>query len=266
LPQASGLHPLVDANLRPVRPPRTGIVLARKLAESLGVTAGDSLTVKVLEGRRPVGSVRVEGLVDELTGLGAYMNRHALARLLGEDDAISGAWLAVDPNGSAALYRTLKRLPAVGGISIREAALASFRDILDKSIRVTTLVNIVFACIIAFGIIYNSARISLSERGNELASLRVLGFTNQEVTVILLGEQAVLTLLAIPFGLILGYWICAFLSERLSTDLYRLPLVINPSSFAFDVAVVLIAATLSGLLVARRIKTMDLIAVLKTRE
>ena len=237
-----------------------------KLAEKLDVKVGENLRVHVLEGKRPVREIRVDGLVDEMTGLGAYMNRHALAGLLEEDDAISGAWLAIDPAKSAALYRTLKRLPAVGGISIREAALASFRDILDKSIRVTTLVNIVFACVIAFGIVYNSARISLSERGNELASLRVLGFTNREVTFILLGEQAVLTLLAIPFGLLLGYWICVVLSERLSTELYRLPLVIERASFAFDIAVVLVAAALSGLLVARRIRTMDLIAVLKTRE
>ena len=266
LPSPSDLHPLIDDRLRPVRPPKGGLILARKLAEKLDVKVGENLRVHVLEGKRPVREIRVDGLVDEMTGLGAYMNRHALAGLLEEDDAISGAWLAIDPAKSAALYRTLKRLPAVGGISIREAALASFRDILDKSIRVTTLVNIVFACVIAFGIVYNSARISLSERGNELASLRVLGFTNREVTFILLGEQAVLTLLAIPFGLLLGYWICVVLSERLSTELYRLPLVIERASFAFDIAVVLVAAALSGLLVARRIRTMDLIAVLKTRE
>ncbi|MCC6390783.1 MAG: FtsX-like permease family protein, partial [Bryobacterales bacterium] len=125
---------------------------------------------------------------------------------------------------------------------------------------------IVFAGIISFGMVYNGARIALSERGNEMASLRVLGFTQGEVARILLGEQALLTAAAIPLGWLLGYGICAFLSLRLSTELYRIPLVVTRQVYLFSALVVIGSAVLSGVLVARRLRRLDLIAVLKTRE
>jgi putative ABC transport system permease protein len=157
-------------------------------------------------------------------------------------------------------------MPAVSGVAIRESILKSFEEILDRSIRVSTLINVLFACVIAFGVVYNSARIALSERGNELASLRVLGFTRREVAVILLGEQGVLTLLAIPLGYALGAAICWLLVTRLSTELYRIPLVLTVRTFVFAFLVVALAAAASGFLVARRLNRLDLIAVLKTRE
>jgi putative ABC transport system permease protein len=144
--------------------------------------------------------------------------------------------------------------------------LRSFEEILARSLKVTTLINILFACVIAVGVVYNNARIALSERGHELASLRVLGFTTREVIFILLGEQALLTLAAIPLGCVLGVGLCAFLSERLSAELYRIPFVIHGSTFLFATFVVTAAAALSGILVARRLRHLDLIAVLKTRE
>jgi len=199
-------------------------------------------------------------------GISAYMDLTALNRLLGEQGALSGAYLAVDGNQTARLYRRLKSMPAVSGVVIRESVLKSFREILDRSIVVTTLINILFACIIAFGVVYNSARIALSERANELASLRVLGFTHREVTVILLGEQGVLTVLAIPLGFAMGVAICWLLVIRLSTELYRIPFVLSARTFGFAALVVAVTALASGFLVARRIHRLDLVAVLKTRE
>jgi putative ABC transport system permease protein len=144
--------------------------------------------------------------------------------------------------------------------------LTALQDLLAQGMKISTTINIVFACVIAFGMVYNGTRIALSERGHELASLRVLGFTPREVAAILLGEQAVLTLAAIPFGFALGYGLCAFLSQRLAGELYRIPLVVSGETFVFAFLVVALAALLSGLLVARRLNRLDLIAVLKTRE
>jgi putative ABC transport system permease protein len=194
------------------------------------------------------------------------MNLQAVSRLLREDGALSGAHLAVDPKAAASLYRQLKRIPAVNAVAIRESVIKSFQEILDRSIVVSTLINVLFACVIAFGVVYNSARIALSERGNELASLRVLGFTRREVAVILLGEQGVLTVLAIPLGFALGAAICWLLVTRLSTELYRIPLVFSAETFVFAALVIALAALVSAYLVARRLNRLDLIAVLKTRE
>ncbi len=262
----SRLRRLVDAKGRTVDLPPDGLVVSRKLAEVLSVNAGDTLQVEVLEGTRPVRSIQISRLVDELIGLGAYMEISALNRVMREGPSISGAYLAIDEQHAGDLYTSLKNLPAVGGVAFREALLKSFQEILDRSVVTATLINIVFACIIAFGVVYNGARIALSERGNELASLRVLGFTRREVSTILLGEQAVLTLAAIPMGFSFGILLSWLLSLQLDTEFYRMPLVFTSSTFSLSLVVVLVAAAVSGALVARRLNELDLIAVLKTRE
>ncbi len=154
----------------------------------------------------------------------------------------------------------------MSGVAFRDAVLQSFNQILDRSMRTVSVVNVLFACVIAFGVVYNGARIALSERGNELASLRVLGFTRREVTWLLLGEQGVLTLVAVPLGFALGIWTAWLLSRSLNTELYRVPLTFDSATFSFAVLVIVIAALFSGMLVARRINRLDLVAVLKTRE
>lgn len=266
LPQDGELRRLVDAKLREVRLPASGVVLTRKLGELLGATPGTIVDVAVLEGARPTLRLQVTALVDEPVGIGAYMDLHALNALMREEGSLSGAYLKVDAHHAGELYRELKRLPAVSGVAFRDAVLRSFDEILDRSMRTFTLVEVLFACVIAFGVVYNGARIALSERGNELASLRVLGFTRGEVTGLLLGEQALLTLLAVPLGIALGIGIAWLLSTRLDTELYRIPLVIESATLCFAVLVIVFAASISGMLVARRIRRLDLVAVLKTRE
>jgi putative ABC transport system permease protein len=262
----SDLRRLIDLKLRAVELPAEGMVVTAKLAELLGAKPGDFVIVEVLEQARPVRQVQIAGVVEELVGIAAYMDLAALNRLLGEQGALSGAYLAVDGEQISRLYRQLKNMPAVSGVAIREAVLKSFREILDRSVVVSNLINILFACVIAFGVVYNSARIALSERGNELASLRVLGFTRREVAVMLLGEQGVLIVLAIPLGFAMGAAICWLLVIQLSTELYRIPFVLNARTFGFAALVVAFTALTSGFLVVRRINRLDLVAVLKTRE
>ena len=246
--------------------PPEGVVLTAKLGELLGVRPGDTLTVAVLEGARPVRPVVVAGMVDELLGLSAYMDQRALNRLLEEGNSLSGAFLQVDPLGAPALYAALKRLPRVAGVTNRDAMLASFEATLAKSIGLVTTILIAFAGALAVALVYNAARIALSERARELASLRVLGFTRGEVTLMLLGEQGALAVVGILAGLALGYGCCAVLSGLYQWEVFRIPLVLSGRTYAFAVVVTLAAAVVSGLLIRRRLDRLDLVAVLKTRE
>jgi putative ABC transport system permease protein len=93
--------------------------------------------------------------------------------------------------------------------------------------------------------------------------LRVIGFGRGEISMIFLGEIAIVTLLAIPLGLVLGYAFAALSVVALETETYRFPLVVDPSTYAFAVATVVAAALLSGLVVRRRLDRLDLLAVLK---
>ena len=260
------LHQLIDTRLRPVALPADGVLLTTKLAEVLGVVAGDQLTVEVLEGSRPTRSVRVAGTVDELIGFNAYMDRRALHRLMREDQALSGAFLSVDASQAPRLYGELKRMPAVAGVGIREVALKSFEDTLAKSMGIFVTVLVGFAIVVAVAIVYNAARIALSERGRELASLRVLGFTRREVAVLLLGEQAILTVLAVPLGYLIGQQCCLWIARQYQWELFRLPTVVRPQTYVFALLVLIGAAIGSAWLVRRRLDRLDLVEVLKTRE
>lgn len=259
------LQRLLDQQLRDIPVPDEGILMSAKLAELLDVRLGEFITVEVLEGRRPIQHVRVAGLIEDYTGLSAYMNIHALHRMMREQDAISGAHLAVDTAQMNRLFTELKETPGVAAVTIKEAAIRSFQETIAENLLQMRAFTVVFASIIAFGVVYNSARISLAERGRELATLRVIGFTRGEISMILLGELAVLTFMSIPIGLVFGYGLGAFLIHALETEHQRLPFALGMPTYGFAVAVTLLASLASGLIVRRRLDRLDLIEVLKTR-
>lgn len=262
------LRQLIDRNLQTVPLPPDGLVLTTKLAELLGVQVGDRLTVEVLEGERRRLTVPVAGLVDELVGLAVYMDMNALNTLLREGPTVSGAYLKVDPLQSQTLYEQLKRTPAVASVAQRRTALQQFEDTIAATSGVMNSVLMLFACIIAVAVVYNAARIALSERSRELATLRIIGFTQREIAFILLGEQALLTLTAIPVGWAVGYGLAWSLNQSpaQNTEIFRVPFIISPASYGFAVLVTVLAAAGSGLLITYQLQHLDLIAVLKTRE
>lgn len=261
-----GLQRVVDTDGRPIALPPAGLVVSRTLADQLAIRAGDAVTVEILEGRQARHLVRVTGIVDEYLGLAAYMDLTALHALMGEAPLLSGAYLQVDPAFAPVLDARLKAVPAVAGVGLRRAALDSFRAQIDDTMGVMVFFNVFFAGTIAFGVVYNAARLSLSERSRELASLRVLGFTRGEVAEILIGELALLTGIAIPLGLVAGTGFAALLAQAFQTELYRFPVVVAPTTYAIAAAVTAAAAVLSALVVRRQVDHLDLVGVLKMRE
>jgi len=208
----------------------------------------------------------VAALVDDTLGLQAYMDVDALHRLMREGRVMTGAALTIDPAATDRFYRAVKAVPAVAGVGMTSIMLQNFRDTLAENMSLQITVNVVFAGIIAFGVVYNAARVSLSERERELASLRVLGFTRAEISLILLGELAILTVVALPVGSAIGYGLGQLIMSGFNNEVYRLSFVVSRSTVAWSFLVVIVAAMLSGLIVRRRLDRLDLVAVLKTRE
>jgi putative ABC transport system permease protein len=260
------LYRLLDTDLNRVRVPPTGLLLTDYLAGILGVKTGDLVSVEVLEGSRPRRQVPVAGVVSQYVGVSGYMEREALNRLMREGRAISGAFLAVDSQYQPQIYKAIKAMPQVAGTAARVKAVKNFYETMGDFLLTFAFFATLFASTIAVGVVYNTARIALAERGRELASLRVLGYTRGEISYILLGELAVLTLAALPVGAILGYALCSYIVTQMETDLFRVPLVLEPSTYAFAGLVILAAALASGLMVRRRLDHLDLVAVLKTKE
>ncbi len=266
LPRDARLNRLVDMSERVVSLPPEGLVLSAKLAEILETAPGETVTVEVLEGRRPVLEVPVTRLVSEFMGTNAYMDLDALHRLLEEGPSLSGAYLEVDGAAVDRLYTDLKNTPRVAGVLLKQAAIDGWNETTAEMIGQVRKVTVFFATIIAFGVVYNAARISLSERSRELATLRVIGFRRSEISYILLGELTIVTLLAVPLGLLFGYGLAAFTVVSMDTEVWRMPLMVLPSTYAFASLTILVAAAVSALIVRRKLDRLDLVAVLKTRE
>jgi putative ABC transport system permease protein len=256
----------IDQRQRAVQPRGPGVILSAILAEVLGVAPGDEVTIEVLENQQPVRRVVVEGTVDDVLGTSAFMEMATLQRLLREDATLSGAALMIDTAREAELTAALKNVPAVAGVASKRVMLQNFREMMDENMGVMLTFNILFAGVIAFGVVYNAARVSLSERSRELASLRVLGFTRGEISAILLGELALLTLCALPFGALFGYWLTALLVGSIESEMFRFPAVFDIQAMAIAALTVIVASTVSGLLVRRRLDHLDLVGVLKLRE
>ncbi len=262
----SRLHQLLDADLRRVTPPPLGIVLTDYLGKLLDVRTGDILTLEILEGSKATLQVPVAALVKQYLGVTGYMDIAALNRLMQEGGAISGAYLVTDSLYRESLYRRFVEMPRVSGTVLRINDIHNFHEVQAKALLFFTYIATLMACFIAFGVVYNSARIALSERSRELSSLRVLGYTRGEISYILLGELGILTLIAIPYGFVIGYWLCAYIAQALASDLFRVPVIVEIKTFAAAAAVVLASAAVSGLIVRRKLDHLDLVEVLKTRD
>jgi putative ABC transport system permease protein len=265
-PPEAQLRQLLDTDLRRVPLPPDGILLSRRLAERLEIEPGDRLILESLEATRATREAVLTGVVNDLIGLSAYMDIAALNRLMNEGESISAVVLTLDPTQAKAFYARLKEMPQVATVSIKEELLRSFRETNARFLLFFTAIVTAFAAAIAVGVVYNSARIALAERAWELASLRVLGFTRNEVSGLLLGELAIEITLAIPLGLWLGYLLSVLIVSMMHTETVAFPVIITASTYAYAALTILAAGVASALLVRHRVDHLDLVAVLKTRE
>ena len=266
LPDRADLGRILDSRLRPVEPPERGLMMSERVASLLRLQLGDLVEVELLERDHRIERVPVTAIVQNYVGLAVYVSRPALDALMGDGRRVSGARIAVDEAALPALYRAIKDTPSIGAIALQNISRQRFRETIEQNITTMTSVYVVLAVIITFGVVYNSARIQLSERARELASLRVFGFTRAEVSSVIIIELAVVVGLAQPLGWLLGYLFSWSVVKGFESDLFRIPFVINVSTFAFSSLVVVVVGAASALVVRRRIDRLDLVSVLKTRE
>jgi len=266
MPRGADLNRLLDAAGRVIELPEEGIVMSSELARVLEAKVGDTVQLEVQEGARPVREVVISGLIADFSGVASYMDIKALQRLLREGDTANGAYLTLDQRQWEKFMLKVKATPGIAITLVKKEQLAAFRKTTGQSIGILRSVYMTLAVIVAFGVVYNSARISLSERSRDLATLRVVGFTQREVAGVLLGELVLLVLVALPFGLAFGRGLAIFIFSTLRTETIRLPLVITSFTYAQAVAVVLLAAAASSLVVSRMLRKLDLVGVLKARD
>ena len=256
----------IDKDLRPILMRDDGIIIAKALSKKLNILPGQRLDVEVQDGARPQFSLPVVGIAETLSGSPAYIQLDALNKALKQPNQISGAYLKIDELLQGPIYDKLKSMPVVIGANLKSKARAAFETLMDESAGSMRYVMSFIAAIITFGIVYNSARIAYAERSRDLASLRVIGFTKGETAFVLLGELAVIILIAIPIGVAFGAGLNFAIAEGFSTDLYQIPTEIVPEAYGTAGVAVLISSIFSGWMVKRNMDKLDLVSALKTRE
>lgn len=260
------LYRVIDMDQRQILLQGRGLLLTDRLADKLGVGPGDTVLAEVLTGEPRTLALKVAGTVREMMGLNAYLDRDTLNRLLGDGDVSTGWVLSVEPGREAALLEASKALPQVAGAFSKATMLRNMQEISARNVRIMSTILTAFATVISVGVVYNNARIALAERGWELASLRVLGFTRAEVSALLLGEMALSIAIALPLGMALGWLLVHGVSEALKSDQFFFPVAIQSRTYAWAALCVVGAGAGSGLVVRRRVDRLDMVAVLKTRE
>ncbi|WP_241548013.1 ABC transporter permease [Leptospira stimsonii] len=266
IPDKAELRRLVGKKRNILTPPSSGIFLNSGVAEKMKIKTGSQIQMEILEGNRKKIVVRVDGLVEELLGQGAYMDLNSVNQLLGEGESVNLIALRTDAKGESALLSRLKDVPKISGVSTRAGSLKVFTDTMSRSTLATTVILFIFASVISIGVVYNTAMISLSERIFELGSLRILGFTREEVFRILAGELGVEIIASLPIGCILGYAFAYLLMTTVETEGFKIPLIISYRTYAVAILMTLGTSVLSYFILYSKIKTMDLLSILKIRE
>ncbi len=255
-----------DVALRPIAPAPDGLTLSKRLAERLGASLGETITVEVMEGERRKVDVPVAAIVEEMLGMSSYMEIGALNKLTGEGDVVSAAALYIEPSAIGAVSERFKSLPVIESASMKAYSITMFFDKIAGLVLVTAAILTGFAIIIAVGVVYNSARIRYHERARELASLRVLGFTRAEVSRLLFTEFMIVIAIGIPIGLALSQIVVNLITRLHSNESFQVPPVIEPRTFAAAALIVLVTGLASTYILRRKVYGLDLVAVLKARE
>lgn len=266
IPADGQLRQVTDLQGRGVPLPAGGVMLTDTLADLLQVRVGDTVTADVMEGRRPRWELPVTATAAEALGSQGWMDLATLQGMLDDGGTLSAVALRVDPDARQGLFDRLRAMPRVAGVTVLGALRQAFNDMMAQYLVGFAAMLVGLAGVMAAGVVYNAARVSLAERERELASLRVLGFTRAEVSRVLLGELAIQVGLALPAGCVLGWLLCLGTAAGASNDLYRIPVTVVPSTMALACAVVLVTAAGVALVVRRRVDRLDLVGVLKTRE
>jgi putative ABC transport system permease protein len=266
MPRDADLNRLLDAAGRRIVLPEEGVVMSAQLGQILGARIGDVIQVEALEGKRSTLNVAIRGFIEDFAGVSAFMDIQALHRLMGEGDVVSGAYLAVDQARWEDFMREVKDTPRIAVTMVKDDQLEAFRSTTGQSIGILRKLYLTLAIVVAFGVVYNSARIALSERSRDLATLRVVGFTQREVAGVLLGELIILIVAALPIGLLFGRGLAILIIEKVRTETVRLPLEISLFTYTVSVLVVVAAACSSFIVVGRMLRKLDMVGVLKARD
>lgn len=265
-PERHSLRPLLDEDAKRVPIERGAVLATDMLARVLGARVGDTLTIEPLSGDRTPRPLVLTGTVSELLSLWIHMHEADFARWLNVAPLATEAHLLIDPDHVEAVQRELNRMPQVASAARKQLLMDELRRDRGAIGPLFATVLTLFAVTLALAITYNNARVSLSTRARELASLRVLGFSRAEVARVLTGELAVQIVLGVAAGLLLGRGLVSSMLASSELEAVRFTKHIGAHAYALAALVTLSGGFVSAILVRRKLDNIDVTEALKTRQ
>jgi putative ABC transport system permease protein len=266
VPVGASLNRLLDANLVAVAARPDGLTLSDNLAGKLGVTLGDMVRIQATDGHRATADLPVVAIVRPYLAASAYIELDTLNRLLREPGRVTAAHLLIDSRKRDAFSARVKQLPRIVSVSFLDNARASMSKLLNEGSGFFSWLFILFSSLMAAGVAFSAARVTLAEQERDLATLRVLGFGRREASYVLLAEIGALLIVALPFGVVIGAVMSRWLMSQFQTDLFTFPYVTGAIAYAKPALFVVVAVMGATLLVRRGVDRLDLVGVLKSRD
>jgi putative ABC transport system permease protein len=242
--------------------PKRGILLSSNLAKALDVVAGDSIRIKsFIPGKEDV-YTRVSQVVTQTLGINGFMSIDYMGQLLLEKNLITGVFL---DSRDAKINEKLIKVPNISSVMSSEASRAVYQEYMTMMILAIGFM-VVFSGLLGFAIVYNATIVNLSSREMEFSSLRVLGFTRNEIFRMLLKENNILLVVGIIIGIPVGTILSAYSGAAFSTDIYSIAMTPTIGAFVLSTIYTIIFVLIAQLATYRKVQSLDFLKALKSRE
>lgn len=244
-----------------------GILLTEWMADTLGVSAGDSITMEKEDGSSSQ-EVQVMGVVENYIMNYAYMSPQYYEKIYGEPAEFEVMYVEFTPEGQEReneLGSEILQQPGVYNVSYTSDTKREINDMLQALVLVI-IVLIVTAALLAFVVLYNLNNVNITERRRELATLKVLGFYDQEVAAYVYHENIILTLMGIVVGVGLGTLLHQYIIHTIRVDMVMFGQHVSLVSFLISAVLTAVFSAFVNFVMYFKLKEINMVESLKSVE
>ncbi|MDI3310141.1 MAG: FtsX-like permease family protein [Thermoanaerobacterium sp.] len=243
-----------------------GVVVTEKFANMLGVMSGDYIYLNTGDGRKA--KAKVIGIAENYLQHYIYMSSSLYEKLFDKKIASNEILSKIADSSSTKedeLSQRILKSKAVMTVNFISSVKKTFQDVVNNLLSVV-LVLIVSAGTLAFVVLYNLTNINITERIRELATMKVLGFYDEEVSLYVMRENFILTIIGILLGFVMGVFLHRYLMSTVEVDILMFGRNIEPMSFLYSALITMGFSILVSIVVHFQLKKVDMVQSLKSPE
>ncbi len=260
----SSLYKIIDDHYKQYLPPKDGIILNKNIAKKLGIEKNSVIEISTPMFKNKI-EIRVADVISQNFGSGCYIDSDAFCKIFGIEKTANSIIVKGDSDITASVKQLTLDAKNVSLVEDKSSSLKMIQDLMASYNFMIYMMGII-AVLVSFAIIYNISSVSLSERKRELATMRVLGLTATETMEVVSFEHWLLCFIGIIIGIPFSNFLKISMAQSLNSDMYSFPTVTPLNAYIFAAISCGISVFLSNNTSFKKIKTFDLVDVLKERE